>query len=113
MKSKKTTTIDAGSGGVTLINVYEVVPERQAELARLLAEGTEKGMRHLPGFVSVNIHCSFDGTRVANYAQWASKEDFDRMLKNPESQARMKQFAAVAKSVSPVLYRVNSVHGQP
>jgi quinol monooxygenase YgiN len=47
---------------------------------------------------------------VANYAQWESKEDFDRMLKSPEAQAQMKQFAALAKSVSPVLYRVSSVH---
>lgn len=106
------TTIDAKSGIVTLINIYEVEPEKQAELARLLAEGTETGMRHLPGFISVNIHRSFDGNRVANYAQWASKEDFDNMLKNPQAQAQMKQFAAIAKSVAPALYQVTSVHGQ-
>jgi heme-degrading monooxygenase HmoA len=110
MDSKKTTTIDAKSAVVTLINVYEVEPERQAELTRLLSEATEKVMRRQQGFVSVNIHSSFDGTRVANYSQWASKEDFDRMLKSPEAQGQMKQFAAVAKSVSPALYRVNSVH---
>jgi hypothetical protein len=113
MSATKTTTIDAETDLVTLINVYEVLPERQAELAQLLAEGTETGMRQLPGFVSVNIHCSFDGTRVANYAQWASNEDFERMLKNPEAQAQMKQFAAVARSVAPALYRVYSVHGRP
>ena len=45
-----------------------------------------------------------------NYAQWASKEDFDRMLKNPEAQAQMKQLAALARSVSPALYKVNAVH---
>jgi len=110
MTAHPTSTIDADSGVVTLINLYEVEPEKQAELARLLAEGTEKGMRHLPGFISVNIHRSFDGKRVANYAQWASKADFDNMLKNPEAQAQMKQFAALAKSVSPALYQVTSVH---
>lgn len=110
MTNKKTTTIDAESAVMTLINVYEVAPERQTELAQLLADATEKVMRNLPGFVSVSVHCSFDGTHMANYAQWASKEDFDRMLKNPEAQAQMKQFATVAKSVSPVLYKVSSVH---
>ena len=45
-----------------------------------------------------------------NYAQWASKEDFDRMVKSPEAQAQMKRFAALAKSVSPALYKVNAVH---
>lgn len=110
MASKKTATIDADGAVVTLINVYEVAPERQAELAVLLAEATEKVIRHLPGFVSVNINRSLDRTRVVNYAQWASKDDFDRMLKSPEAQAQMKQFAAVAKSVSPMLYQVSSVH---
>lgn len=113
MPGKKTTTIDAESGVVTLINVYEVAPDQQAELSQLLAEATEKVMRHQPGFVSVSIHRSFDGNRVANYAQWASKEDFDRMLKHPEALAQMKRFASIAKSVSPVLYEVSSVHGRP
>lgn len=103
-------TIDAQSGVVTLINVYEVEPEKQAELVRLLAEATETVMRHQSGFVSVNIHSSFDGTRVVNYAQWTSKEDFERLMKSPEAQAQMKKFAAIAKSVAPALYRVNSVH---
>lgn len=110
MASRKAASIDAESTVVTLINVYEVERERQAELAGLLAEATEKVMRHQPGFVSVNIHCSFDGARVVNYAQWASKDDFDRLMKSPEAQMQMKQFAAVAKSVTPALYRVNSVH---
>jgi quinol monooxygenase YgiN len=110
MTGKKATTIDAQSNVVTLINVYEVEPGKQAELAALLAEATEKVMRHQPGFVSVNIHISFDGSRVVNYAQWASKEDFERLMKNPEAQMHMKKFAAIAKSVAPALYQVSSVH---
>ncbi len=110
MTNKKTATIDAANAVVTLINVYEVEPERQAELAQLLADATEKVMRRLPGFISVSIHCSFDGTRVVNYAQWTSKEDFDRLFKDPQAQSQIKRFAAVAKSVSPALYQVSSVH---
>lgn len=53
MASRKAASIDAESTVVTLINVYEVERERQAELAGLLAEATEKVMRHQPGFVSV------------------------------------------------------------
>jgi quinol monooxygenase YgiN len=103
-------TIDASRPVLTLINVYDVEPTKQAELTELLSDVTEKVMRHLPGFVSVSIHRSVDGTRVANYAQWASKEDFERMMKNPDAQARIKQLAAVAKSVSPAIYQVSSVH---
>jgi heme-degrading monooxygenase HmoA len=109
MAGKNTATIDAESSLVTLINIYEVAPERQSELVQLLSEATEKVMRRQQGFVSVNIHSSFDGSRVANYSQWASKEDFERMLKIPEAQAQMKRFAAVAKSVSPALYKVDFV----
>ncbi len=109
-RTKPIATIDPEAKGVTLINIYEVATDNQTKLVKLLAEGTEKVMRTMRGFVSVSIHQSLDGTRVANYAQWESKEDFDRMLKSPEAQAQMKQFAALAKSVSPVLYRVSSVH---
>jgi len=37
-------------------------------------------------------------------------EDFQRMLKNEEAQQQIKRLAALAKSVSPSVYRVASVH---
>jgi heme-degrading monooxygenase HmoA len=111
MAANEIMTIDTGSAVVMLINVYEVAPEKQAEVAQLFGDATEKAMRHLPGFVFVNIHRRLDGTRVANYTQWASKEEFERMLRSPEAPAEMKKFAAAAaKSVAPVLYQVSSVH---
>lgn len=66
MANNTVTTIDPKRALLTLINIYEVAPERQAELVQLLADATEKMMRRQPGFVSVNIHRSLDGTRVAN-----------------------------------------------
>lgn len=94
---------------ITLINVLEVPPERQSALVEILEKATVDVMRHLPGFVSASIHRSLDGTCVANYAQWRSLEDFERMLANPEAQAHIREATAIAKAV-PVLYRVNSVH---
>jgi quinol monooxygenase YgiN len=110
MSHRSVPTIDSERPVLTLINVYEVAPEKQAELAELLSDTTEKVMRHFPGFVSVSVHRSVDGTRVANYAQWASQEDFERMMKNPDAQARIKELAALAKSVSPAIYQVSAVH---
>lgn len=107
---KNVAVIDPSHPGVTLVNVYEVAPEQQAELTALLAKATEEVMRRFPGFVSVSIHRSFDGTRVVNYAQWASKEDIEQVMKHPEAQAQFRQFASLAKSVSPALYEVSSVH---
>jgi hypothetical protein len=110
MTGRKIPTIDADSGVATLINIFEVEPAKQAELAKFLSEGTDKVFRHQPGFVSVCIHSSLDGARVANYAQWKSREDIDRALKNPEAQALAKRAAAIAKGVSPAVYEVTTVH---
>lgn len=101
--------ITAESPVITLINVLEVAPERQTALIDLLEKATAEVMRHLPGFVSATLHRSLDGTRVANYAQWRSMEDFEQMLANPEAQAHIREATAIAKA-APVVYRVNSVH---
>jgi antibiotic biosynthesis monooxygenase (ABM) superfamily enzyme len=52
-----------------LINVFTVDPKDQERLVELWQEGTEEVMRHLPGFISANVHRSLDGTKVINYAQ--------------------------------------------
>src|SRR5215210_747393 len=80
----------------TLINVFTVAPENQQELVDILIEATENVLRHLPGFVSANIHKSFDGTRVTNYAQWRSPEDFDAIFNDPEVIVHMNKAQALA-----------------
>jgi quinol monooxygenase YgiN len=92
-----------------LINVFAVARERQDELVELLDRATEEVMRHEPGFISANIHKSLDGTRVANYAQWETREDFEAMLGNPAAQEHMAAAAAMAHA-EPALYEVVSVH---
>ena len=104
-----TTTIQEGSTHITLINVFSVDPQNQDQLIRLLSEATEAAMKKQPGFVSANIHKSLDGTRVVNYAQWRSEEDFSKMLKNPEAGQHMKKAAALAEH-EPHLYTVSAVH---
>ena len=78
-------TIRAGAGIFTLINVFSVAADRQQELATVLIEATADTMRHLPGFISANIHTSHDGRRVVNYAQWQSRDAFEAMLRNPDA----------------------------
>jgi heme-degrading monooxygenase HmoA len=102
-------SIAAEAPVITLINVLEVPPERESELVEILETATHEVMRHVPGFVSATIHRSLDGTHVANYAQWRSFEDFERMLANPEAQAHIRAATAIAKA-APFLYRVSSVH---
>jgi quinol monooxygenase YgiN len=103
------TTIAKGAKCVTLVNVFTVEPAKQQRLVDVLVEATETTMRHLPGFISANIHKSLDGTRVVNYAQWRSVDDFQAMLKNPEAIPHMLQAASLATSFEPKLYDVVEV----
>jgi heme-degrading monooxygenase HmoA len=93
----------------TLINVFTVNRETQQPLVELLTEATEQVMRHRPGFVSANIHASLDGTRVVNYAQWRSRDDFLAMLDDPMAREDMSAVGSLGIS-EPRLYEVASVH---
>ena len=105
------TTIATDEPVVTLINTFTVEAERQQELVQLLVEATDLVMRRLPGFVSANIHRGLDGTHVANYAQWRSREDFEAMLQNPEAKEHMGRAAALAR-FEPLLYEVVDTIGR-
>ena len=91
------TTIEIGSRVFTLINVFTCDPERQEKLVTLLKDATEKTMKRMPGFISANIHRSFDGQRVVNYAQWKDKESFEAMRAHPDAIPHMKASAQLAK----------------
>lgn len=105
-----TSTINTGTEVSTLVNVFVVDPAQQQRLVDILVEATETVMRHLPGFISANIHASDDGTRVVNYAQWASAERFQDMLGDPRAQEHMTAAAEIATSYDPHLYRVIAIH---
>jgi len=102
---EKLTQISKDAPIVTLVNIFAVEPENQQLLVDLLVEATEDVMCKLPGFISANIHKSLDGTRVTNYAQWRSVEDFRGIFQNPEALSHMPAIGKIAKS-EPVLYEV-------
>jgi hypothetical protein len=104
-----TTTIEAGTDVVTLINTFTVRPQQQQELVDSLVRATEDVIRHRPGFVAANIHASLDGEHVANYAQWRTVEDFRAMLADPACREHLEAAGALA-SFQPILYQVKSVH---
>ena len=101
-------TITPGQGVLTFINVFTVEPDRQQSLVDLLTEAAEQTFRHLPGFVSANIHRSLDGDKVVNYDQWQSKADFEAMRANPEARRHVQAAAAFAP-FEPVFCEVSSV----
>ncbi|WP_328709571.1 antibiotic biosynthesis monooxygenase family protein [Microbispora hainanensis] len=103
------TVIRVGDQLATFINVFDVDPSQQQELIAILDEGVEKVMRHRPGFISVNILASLDGSRVVNLAQWRSPDDIKATAADPEAQVFAKRVAEIAKAV-PQAYKVVSVH---
>lgn len=104
------TTIQKNRDLMTLINVFHVKPENQQALVDLLIDATERTMQHQSGFISANIHKSYDGKRVINYAQWRSQEDFEAMLKNQDAIPHMKRAAELAESYDPIICEIASVH---
>ena len=98
-------TIQQNVGITTLINVFTVDPKNQQHLVELLIQVIEKVTSKQEGFISANIHKSLDGTKVVNYAQWKSKEAFEKMLKNPRAITHMNDVLSIAK-VDGSLYEV-------
>jgi heme-degrading monooxygenase HmoA len=90
------TTIATDKNVVTLVNIFMVEPEQQQHLIDLLVQATEAVMKRQPGFVSANIHRGLDGTHVANYAQWRTRDDFEAMLRNPEVRPHMQEIMSFA-----------------
>src|ERR1700730_4275032 len=68
------------SGLATMINAFEVEPEKQQELVDIWLEEGKK-FETWPGFVSATLHRSLDGKRVLNYAQWQKAEDWQALAK--------------------------------
>ncbi len=72
-------TIHADERIITQINVFEVDPKNQDELANLLVEAV-KDVSAMPGWISASVHKSLDGTRVTNYAQAADHASWEAIV---------------------------------
>jgi quinol monooxygenase YgiN len=105
-----TITVTAGTDPVTMVNVFTVDPTRQIELADALDDATRAIFVTLPGFVSANLHTSLDGTRVINYAQWASEQQYAQALQRADVRAHLAEATAIADKWDPTLVRVRSIH---
>lgn len=102
------TTISPDAAGVVLINVFDVQPDGADPLLAHLHAATEAVMSRRPGFVSANLHRSLDGKRVANYAQWRSRGDFEAMLQDPAAREHMAEARRLG-AVEGTLYELGHV----
>ncbi|MEV4320169.1 antibiotic biosynthesis monooxygenase family protein [Actinocrispum sp. NPDC049592] len=106
------TTIDAHADLVTLINVFTVAPDRQEELFQALDKATVDFFTGQQGFISANLHVSEDGTKVVNYAQWASTEAYQQVLQTEAAKQHIAEIMTIAERAEPRLYEVRSTHHQ-
>ena len=63
-------------------------------------------MARQPGFISVNLHRSKDGTHVVNYIQWTDAEKLKAAHHSPEFRAKWPRFGSLAREIEPCLYDV-------
>lgn len=104
------TTLDPSANHVILINTFTVDPDKADALLEVLSRATEARMRHVPGFVSANLHISHDRRHIANYAQWRSQADLDAMMADPASRSHMQEAANLATFFSPIYYSLQETH---
>ncbi len=104
-----TSFIQEGTSTGTLVNIFTVDPKDQQRLVEYWQQATKEVIRHLPGFISANVHQSFDGTKVINYSQRESQEAFDAMRHNQEAAAHLRELGQIG-APAPVVCDVVSVH---
>jgi heme-degrading monooxygenase HmoA len=66
-------------------------------------------MARQPGFVSISLHRSLDGKRIANYVQWASRDQLVAARHTPEFRDKWPQVGQVAEEIELSLYEVAHV----
>ncbi|HUI15379.1 MAG TPA: antibiotic biosynthesis monooxygenase family protein [Xanthobacteraceae bacterium] len=99
------TDIRQSNGICTQITTVKLPPDRQDEVLNLMIERA-RFMATQPGFVSINLHRSKDGTHVVNYVQWTNADKLAAAHHSPEFRKRWPQFGALAQEIEPCLYDV-------
>ncbi len=90
----------------TVITTFEMSPGTCQDLVEELRDAYEGFIRHQPGFVAAGLHVNDAQTRIANYSQWAKREDFLSMLRSDEMRTRNRRISALCTRFEPVLYDV-------
>jgi heme-degrading monooxygenase HmoA len=92
-------------GIVTQITTVKMTPDNQDEVIALMKERA-KFMARQPGFVSISLHRSEDGSHVVNYVQWTDKQKLSAAHHSPEFRKKWPRFGELVQDVEPSLYDV-------
>ena len=95
--------------GQTVITTFECSPGTCADLLEALNSAYAEFISKQPGFLAAGLHVNDAQTRIANYSQWAQREDFQAMLRSEEMRARNREIAQLSTRFEPVMYEVAGV----
>jgi heme-degrading monooxygenase HmoA len=93
---------------VTQITTVKVPPDNQSEVLQLMTERA-RFMATQPGFISVSLHRSEDGSHVVNYVQWKDRKQLAAAHHSPEFRKKWPRFGQLIEEAEPCLYRVAHV----
>lgn len=101
-------TITQGADVQTVITTFEMSPGTCQDLLDALTDAYRSFISKQPGFIAAGLHVNDAQTRIANYSQWRSREDFQAMLRSDEMRERNRQLNALCRSFEPVMYDVTA-----
>jgi heme-degrading monooxygenase HmoA len=97
--------ISPNNGICTQITAVKLAPDNQDEVLKLMKERA-RFMATQPGFVSVNLHRSKDGSHVVNYVQWTNADKLAAAHHSAEFRKKWPRFGELVKEADPCLYDV-------
>jgi len=97
--------IRPNNGICTQITTVKLSPDNQDEVLKPMKERA-RFMATQPGFVSVNLHRSKDGSHVVNYVQWTNADKLAAAHHSPEFRKKWPRFGELVKEADPCLYDV-------
>ncbi len=97
--------IGESNGICTQITTVKLPPDNQDEILRLMVERA-RFMATQPGFVSVNLHRSKDGSHIVNYIQWTDSKKLSAAHHSPEFRKKWPRFGELVQDIEPCLYEV-------
>ena len=95
----------------TVITTFEVASGSCQDLLDELQAACTDFVSQQPGFIGAAMHVNDAQTRIANYTQWQSRDDFQAMLRTDEMRVYLQKFSVLCKTFEPVLYEVAACMG--
>ena len=102
-------TIAPQPEGQTVMTTFEVAPANCDALLAALQAAYAEVISRQPGFRGAAIHVNDARTRVANYSQWDSREDYQAMLRTEAMRDRHAAITELCRSFEPVMVEVRAV----